>query len=256
MFVSVLLALGLSQREWQSIGLLFILLAVVIFPRLQEGPKLDFIQWRCLAESVKVTDHWAALQIQADAADQFHSQTNQAFSSIRSILRARRLQLMALQTDSSFKSPFTGTIEKSQRWIYDQIKWLSSRINEQYHWDKILVLTSISSFILTLVFSTAHQIGAMSINEMWVESGIAITAALLGYRELMGYRDTNARYARSRAHFQRAFNALLSLKTDPDDPRLIEYRKKLVIEAIGSEKIDELNDWVGDQLQKAYSPAG
>ena len=256
MSISVLLALGLSQREWQSFGLLVVLLAVVIFPRLQEGPKLRFIQWRCLAESLKVTDHWSALQIQADAADKFHSQTNRTFSWIRTILRSRRLQLLSLQTDSSFQSSFVMSIDKSQTWIRGQIKWLNNTIEKQHLWDRILLSTSALSFIFTLISSIGHQIGLININEMWTESGMAITAAFLGYRELLGYSDTNSRYARSKSHFERALNALSSLKIDPEDPILINYRKGLVIEAIGSEKIDELNDWVGDQLQKAYSPGG
>ena len=256
MFTSVLLALGLSQPEWQSIGLLIVLAAIIIFPRLQEGPKLEFIQWRCLAESIKVTDHWAALQIQTDAANLFHSQTNKKFSRIRTIVRSRRLQLMSQQTNPSLKPPFPECIERTQIWISGQLKWLTKTISKQYSWDRVLLTISITSFILTLALSFGDRIGLISIHEMWTESGMAITAAFFGYRELLGYSDTNARYSRSKIHFQRAKDALKLIKEKTEDPGTINYRMRLIVEAIGHEKIDELNDWVGDQLQRVYSPGG
>jgi len=37
---------------------------------------------------------------------------------------------------------------------------------------------------------------------------------------------------------------------------VLDVRRRLVMEAIGREKIDELNDWVGDQLQRVYRPGG
>ena len=256
MFTSVLLALGLSQPEWQSIGLLIVLAAIIVFPRLQKGPKLEFIQWRCLAESIKVIDHWAALQIQTDAANLFHSQTNKKFSRIRTILRSRRLQLISQQTSPSLKAPFPESIERTQIWINGQLKWLNKTISKQYSWDRILLTTSITSFIITLTLSFGDRSGLISIHEMWTESGMAITAALFGYRELLGYSDTNARYARSKIHFQRAKDALKIIKFNTEDPGTSNYRKRLIVEAIGHEKIDELNDWVGDQLQRVYSPGG
>jgi len=60
MLASVLIGLGTSQQEWQAIGLLVVLAAVLVFPKLQQGPKLGFIQWRCLAESLLVSDFWSA----------------------------------------------------------------------------------------------------------------------------------------------------------------------------------------------------
>ena len=256
MSTSVLLAMGLSQPEWQSIGLLIVFAAIIVFPRLQEGPKLEFIQWRCLAESIKVTDHWAALQIQTDAANLFHSQTNKKFSRMRTIVRSRRLQLLSQQTNPDLQAPFSECIERTQIWICGQLKWLTKTIDKQYYWDRLLLTISITSFILTLALSLGGRSGLVSIHEMWTESGMAITAALFGYRELLGYSDTNARYARSKIHFQRAKDALKIIKPNTESPGIINLRKRLIAEAIGYEKIDELNDWVGDQLQRVYSPGG
>jgi hypothetical protein len=114
-----------------------------------------------------------------------------------------------------------------------------------------------ASFTVTVILSLLYSIfGFNQIDELWSELGIATTAALLGYRELMGYGDTNARYGRSLAQFRRAVKALTAAKADPGEPEMLPYRKRLVVQAVGMEKIDELNDWVGDQLQRVYKPGG
>jgi len=37
---------------------------------------------------------------------------------------------------------------------------------------------------------------------------------------------------------------------------MLDVRRRLVMEATGRAKIDELNYWVGDQLQRVYRPGG
>jgi len=178
------------------------------------------------------------------------------FAWIRSMLRARRIQLLSLQQEQTVQISFDQIFEQNKYWIESQIKWLKNTIQKQHRWDKILLLSSIISFFVTLVSSFLYSLGLLNVGEIWTESGMAITAALLGYRELLGLSDTNARYARSQSGFQRASNALKILKSHQQNLYLLRYRKKLVVEAIGNEKIDELNDWVGDQLQRSYNPGG
>jgi hypothetical protein len=110
---------------------------------------------------------------------------------------------------------------------------------------------------LALVLAIAYWLGgAEVIHQLWPETLIGITVASFGYRELLGYSDTNARYGRSRSQFARAREALSLARPDPQDPSMLAVRQRLVVEAVGREKIDELNDWVGDQLQRVYTPAG
>lgn len=254
---SVAVGLSISHQAWQAVGLLVVLAAVVIFPRLQQGPKLLFIQWRCLAESLLVTDQWAALNINSDTADLFHSHTNQNFAWMRTVLRARRLQLMAIQSKPSMRAPFPEAMDCCRLWIVNQAKWLESTIKKQQVYDQSSLWFGMASFTVTVILSLLYSIiGFNQIDELWSELGIATTAALLGYRELMGYGDTNARYGRSLAQFRRAVKALTAAKADPGEPEMLPYRKRLVVQAVGMEKIDELNDWVGDQLQRVYKPGG
>jgi hypothetical protein len=252
---SVLIGLGTSQQEWQALGLLVVLAAVLIFPKLQSGPKLDFIQWRCLAESLLVTDIWSAVGVKGDTADLFHSQTSQNFGWIRSVLRARRLQLMAQMADQYCAGPWPEVIECCRSWISRQEQWLSRAILRQHRWDQHYVLAGALSFLLALTFSIAYWLGGPGlIHFLWAETLIGISAACFAYRELLGYTDTNARYGRSRAQFARARAALSLARPDPHDPHMLQVRQRLVLEAVGREKIDELNDWVGDQLQRVYKP--
>lgn len=256
MVVSVVVGLSTSQQDWQAIGLLIVLAAVVIFPKLQLGPKLAFIQWRCLAESLLVSDFWASAGVTTDAADLFHSQTNQNFAWIRTVLRARRLQLMAALTHPEMVPPLANVFECSRRWITGQESWLQKTIARQQRSDQAYLLLGGISFLMALGLALAYWLGAPHIPQLWADACIGFTAAFIGYRELMGYGDTNARYGRSRAQFSRAAKAMSCARPDPHDPSMLTLRRQLVIEAVGREKIDELNDWVGDQLQRVYRPAG
>jgi hypothetical protein len=256
MLASVLVGLSISQQEWQAIGLLVVLAAVVIFPRLQRGPKQTFIQWRCLAESLFVTDFWSAVEVEVDTADLFHSQTNQNFAWIRTVLRARRLQLMAAHTQPASKPPLPEAVARCNAWIRDQESWLAGAIKRQEREERFWSWLAAACFLLALGLAFAYWLGFSSIPELLPEVLIGATAACIGYRELMGYSDTNARYGRSLAQFSRAARALDCAQPDPHDPAMLDVRRRLVMEAIGREKIDELNDWVGDQLQRVYRPGG
>ena len=256
MAASVLIGLSISQQNWQAIGLLIVLAAVVAFPKLQRGPKLAFIQWRCLAESLLVTDLWAAAGVTCDTADLFHSQTNQNFAWIRTLLRARRLQLMALQTIPEMKAPLPEVCDRARDWINGQANWLGKAITTHNRLDQTLLRLGGTSFLLALAFAAAYRFGMTTIPQLIPDVLIGLTGALIGYRELMGYADTIARYGRSQAQFIRAAKALSCARPDPHTPGMLNVRRQLVLEAVGREKIDELNDWVGDQLQRQYSPTG
>lgn len=256
MVVSILLGLSISQQEWQAIGLLVVLAAVILFPKLQQGPKLAFIQWRCLAESLQVADFWCSTGVEADPADLFHSQTNQNFAWIRTVLRARRLQLLAMHVGAENTPPFSEVIQCCTQWIANQEEWLRKTIARQQGWDQRYLVLGSASFLSALILAVAYSLWEQKVPQVLPEVFIGVAVAFFGYRELIGYSDTNARYGRSYSQFARARKALACAKPDRDNPDLLVFRRRLVIEAVGREKIDELNDWVGDQLQRVYKPGG
>lgn len=252
---SVVMSLSTAEQEWQAAGLIVVLAAVLIFPKLQSGPKLDFIQWRCLAESLLVTDFWSAAGVAADAADLFHSQTSQNFRWIRTVLRARRLQLLTQRVDPARHAPFPQVIGCFHQWIISQEEWLSRAIARQQRWDNRYILIGALSFFFALFLAIGYWMGGAGlIHPLWPELLLGISVASFGYRELMGYSDTNARYGRSRTQFSRAHEALSVVRDEPSAPGMLMVRQQLVVEAVGREKIDELNDWIGDQLQRVYAP--
>ena len=255
MIGSVIVSLSISQQDWQAIGLMVVLSAVIIFPKLQQGPKLGFIQWRCLAESIYVTDFWGSLGIKTDTADLFHSQTNQNFGWIRTVLRGRRIQLLSIQSATDGQPLFDDAMSCCSRWIQDQEDWLKTTIHKQEKWNQTFTVAGIGCFAVALGLSISYTVFKQPIPEVLSEGLIGIAVALFGYKELIGYGDTNARYSRSRVQFSRAEKALSSVASSGVNTQTLQWRQRLIVEAVGREKIDELNDWIGDQLQRVYRPA-
>ena len=89
----------------------------------------------------------------------------------------------------------------------------------------------------------------------WVVVLVASFGSAIAYSDLMGYEDTQARFAISLAQFQRAIKALNVIKPETPQSSLLPYeREKIVLEAIGLEKLEETNQWVNDQLRRIYAP--
>jgi hypothetical protein len=87
----------------------------------------------------------------------------------------------------------------------------------------------------------------------WVIVLLAGFASSLAYSNLIGYADTADRYQRSLRQFQRGQLGLALLESDQTDAHVLQ-RQRIVVEALGREKLDELNDWVAGQLQRVYAP--
>lgn len=231
-----------------------LLLAFVVFPRLQQGPKLRFIAQRCLVECLTVQHLWIALDINDDAADLFHTRSNSEMSWIRTVLRAVRIQLLSFHSHEPRLN--SSAMHKASIWINDQVSFLTKKIRL---FDQLSLQWRITALILAAAAVALATLGSLPGSEglyaSWVVVLLAGFASSLAYSNLMGYADTADRYKRSLRQFQRA-QAALSLLTlsASDDPRTNQSRQKLVIEAVGREKIDELNDWVAGQLQRVYAP--
>jgi sulfite reductase beta subunit-like hemoprotein len=77
----------------------------------------------------------------------------------------------------------------------------------------------------------------------------------LAYSDLIGYAETADRYQRSLCQFERGQTALSILSQDVEErPERAKARQRIVVEALGREKLDELNDWVAGQLERSYAP--
>jgi hypothetical protein len=83
---------------------------------------------------------------------------------------------------------------------------------------------------------------------------LAALFAALSYSRLIGYAETADRYRRSLAMFERGSLALALATKEEQDTRDAEQRQRIVIKALGREKLDELNDWAAGQFQRVYAP--
>ncbi len=251
-----LISLLLSQQPWQSVGLVLIVAALLWFPRFQRGPKHRFIVHRCLAEALTVQDLWAELGVERDAADLFHSQIHRDLGWIRTVLRARRVQLLVRFSREPL--PIEPVAQQVRSWMAGQVRWLNATIERQARRDRALLRLAGALFAVALLLSfitllTAPPPPALA----WcTEACIAGFVAVLAYRELLGHEETNARYARSRDQFSRGLKAFeQALGTAASEPHRLR-RLRCALEAVGREKLDELNDWVADQLKRMYRPGG
>ncbi|MCP9809262.1 hypothetical protein KBY58_07425 [Cyanobium sp. HWJ4-Hawea] len=125
-------------------------------------------------------------------------------------------------------APLPEVIECCRGWINGQELWLAKAIKKQQSLDKRYVLLGSLCFLLALAASIAYWLaGAKIIDSLWAETLIGCSVAFFGYRELIGYGDTNARYGRSRAQFARAREALSLARPDPHSPGMLKMRQQL-----------------------------
>jgi len=236
-------------------GLVFV--AFGLFPRIQKKLQKPFLTNRCLAESLTIQYIWSTLGIDIDVADLLLSQGQDELNQIRVILRSVAFQLKAINTNNPLD--YQIVLTKAHIWLQGQIDFLGRRI--QLYQLLVIRWRRVSYTMAALALLTASMQLILPMIE-WLSSLVPILlagfASSFAYQELMGYEQTFERYEISIVKFKRASEALRFLDGAPcqyseeiDDPL---YRHKLVLKAIGVEKIDELNEWMSNQLEKTYQP--
>lgn len=251
-FVLVLLAQLASFGQGLWWGLL--LVAFLLFPKWQEKPKQEFISQRCLAECLSVQHLWASSGIDDSVADLFLSRSHSELGWIRTVVRSVRIQLLGLYTHESRHEP--EALQRAQQWIEGQVNYLTKTIKtlggKALRWRVVASVLAVLAVIVAILQSlqqAPESLGA------WVVVLLAGFASAIGYRELMGYQDTKERFELSLDQFLRAKDAMAAIQPEMAQRSLRTYdREKIVVEAIGREKLDELNHWVSDQLQRVYAP--
>jgi len=237
-------------------GLVFV--AFGLFPRIQKKLQKPFLTNRCLAESLTIQYIWSTLGIDIDVADLLLSQGQDELNQIRVILRSVAFQLKVSNTNHPLD--YQIVLTKAHIWLQGQIDFLGRRI--QLYQVLVIRWRRVSYIMAALALVTASMQLILPMTE-WFSSLVPILiagfASSFAYQELMGYEQTFERYEISIVKFKRASEALRFLDGAPShyseeiDDSL--YRHKLVLKAIGVEKIDELNEWMSNQLEKTYQPA-
>jgi hypothetical protein len=257
-FLLVLIAEILEGRPWFGIAVLVLLASLAWLPRFQQASKERFIEKRSLIECLAVQYLWSAVGVEMDATDLFHVRNQNQLRIARMTLRAVKTQLLALYSVES--RSMAQALPQARLWIESQVLFLGSKIRSFRRYNIYCLRAA------WLMSGSAAVVGFAQLvpgapNDIYILS-IALLAAsgsAYAYGQLLGYEETANRYERSLQQFNRGVRALNMLKcdelgslgADPADPWL---RHRIVMEAIGREKIDELNDWIADQIQRIYRP--
>lgn len=254
-----LISLCLVDPPWQTLGLLGLVFAVLQYPNLQQKAKQDFIVYRALTESLTVQEFWCDYGVDVDATDLLRLSLDPDMNWIRTLLRTTRFVYNL--------SGFHKTLSASNgahdvfKWITGQISFLQARVKEYRRYHQIFTALLYLMFVITIVGATGDYFLPGGLFKWLFELGIASAVIIVGFYELRGYEETNVRYQKSLKHFiqaKTAFDQAFSLYNESsleiDSALLLDRRVRSILEAIGREKIDEMNDWFADQLKRSYTP--
>ena len=253
-----LLSLSLADPPWQTVGLLGLIFAIWFYPKLQRSAKRNFIVYRALTETLTVQEFWSDYNLAIDATDFLHLPLERDMNWIRTLLRTVKLthSLYAHNISKSLTSP-----SDLRLWITGQIEYLEKKIKNFSHYYRYFTLGLSLIFVITIVGATIDFYMPGGIFKWLFELGIASAVVTVGFFELRGYEETDLRYKKSLDQFIKAKNALNQAETLYKESKsldryeeIFDQQIKAIIEAIGREKIDEMNDWFGDQLKRSYSP--
>lgn len=254
-----LISLSLADPPWQTLGLLGLLFAVLQYPNLQQKSKQDFIVYRALTEALTVQEFWCDYSVNVDATDLLRLNLERNMNWIHTLLRTTKfvhgqgLVGVALSAADGANDIFD--------WINGQISYLQVTVVRFKRYQQIFNLSLSLMFVVTIVGATGDYFLPGGIFKWLFEFGIATAVIIVGFYELRGYEEMNTRYQKSlrlfiqvRTALDQAYSLYKETPDNSDSRDLLIRQVRAILEAIGREKIDELNDWFSDQLKRSYSP--
>ena len=254
-----LTAMTLVRPGWQVVGMTIILASVYNLPWIQARFRENFIAFRCLAESLLILEDWNNFGIYRNPADLFRTSLHHELEWVRVSLRSYGVNLLLEEDQEEIKISSTQ-LTAYQFKIEEQLQWLAASIRKQSKSDsrllKIIVFVYLLGCCSSLVFLLLNQqIPNDELLEWITESLMALLVIAIGFRELKGFQEINARYARSIARIENSLSAIgIACDSLSAESPLQLQASRSAVRAIGVEKMDELNDWVSDQLRRSYSP--
>lgn len=252
-------AMSLVRPGWQIIGMSIIVVSVYYLPWIQARFRENFIAFRCLAESLLILDDWFSFGIYCNPADLFRTSLHRDLEWVRAALRSSNVNLFVEQGADKINDS-SDQLAAYQSRIEGQLLWLASSIRKQSKNDfRLLVAIGfvyVVACLSSLIFLLSNEQTLYKELFDWItESLMAFLVIAIGFRELMGFHEINARYARSITQIRIRLDAIKSACNSPAYSLAEQYQTiRHAVLAIGMEKMDELNDWVSDQLRRSYTP--
>ena len=203
------------------------------FPTPASGRRAWVVR-RCLAEALEVQELWAAMGVPFDAADLLQSRMHPDLHWVRTLLRARRLQLLCQPLGAAAPTPQAW--EVAHQWLLAQRDDLDRTCERQSRRHRRLRQG--------LVVLGVAALAASLLGWGWITLGcLAVAMALLGSQG-----QGRDRAERRRDQLRRCLRAYEQALFTAADAPLRQHRLRCALEAVGRDTLGELNDWVSAQL--------
>ena len=208
----------------------------------------EYMDWRALAEGLRIQLFWAAASVNASVATHFLSSDTTELDWIRHAIRN-----LNLQTAKMKNSPCLEWVK--QAWIEDQGKWFSQKWPLQKKLARRLTLsanlTFFSAMASTLTTLASHLAGATDplLNGLVLFSGVTflLSAVLKAYASQMAYEEQYQRYRDMATIFSKAGVQLNELLMRSDD-----VGAKKLIHDLGREALTENANWLKLHRQRQF----
>lgn len=192
----------------------------------------QFIEWRVLAEGLRVQFFWCAAGLKYVASDYYRTnrldEVNWITQSIRNVMMQTKL------------SPQSETLWVKQAWVAAQAKYFDKAKNRDLAkvktWNSAVLVTFCCAIVMTIVTLLADLLGldGLSLNIMVLISGMSFVVSALAktFMSQMGFEENVSRYERAAAIFEYAEQQIGRALAQGNDAMAQELLKVLGWEAL------------------------
>jgi hypothetical protein len=220
--------------------LLFIFAASLATIQRRLGYQNRYLDYRALAEGLRVQLFWDLAGLSETAADHYLSKQSDELQWVREALRAMSL----------LPPKETASLDLVRdRWIKAEATYYDECVRRDQHLLKVMRRISNSLWALGLLLATgtavlsyavpAHHLPTPLVLVLVMTVAPGLAALWMSYAEKMAFDEQARQYARMALLFRRAENAVAILRQRIDDQELLHLLRELGIEAL-----IENGDWV------------
>ncbi|GJA10453.1 MULTISPECIES: hypothetical protein [Aeromonas] len=192
----------------------------------------QFIEWRVLAEGLRVQFFWGAAGLKHVASDYYR--TNR-LGDVDWISQSIRNLVMVTEP-----SPQSDVFWVKQAWVADQAKYFDKAKNRDLakinQWNNAVLVTFGCAIVMTFVTLLADLLGldGLSLNIMVLISGMSFVVSALAkaFMSQMGFEENVSRYERAAAIFKYAEQQISRAIAQGNDSMAQELLKTLGWEAL------------------------
>ena len=224
--------------------------------KLQLDIKQKFIANRAATEVLNVQKLWRYVGVNIDASNLLRG-AERRIRWVTTLLRAITL-VDGVEPISDYTCRNDDYIS---HWLTEKANWLEGEVKKLDLSRRNFYIRISFSYFIAALGAVGSQLSPGYFFNIIFEVGIATTIVVFGFYELRGFEDTAARYKKSLSQFKAGINILeqnsmsgFEQNSEGDKSSFRNRQIQAVAEAMGREKIEEMNDWFADQLTRTYKP--